>query len=113
MITAMTIITEINDIHRFRNLDKLAAYVGLTPTSHSSGEKELHGEMIHRGNSYLKSIIIECSWIAARRDPSLHKSFIDLSKRMNRNQAIVRIARKLLNRISYVLKNESLYTSEY
>ena len=32
-------------------------------------------------------------------------------KRMNKNQAIVRIARKLLNRISFVLKNEISYSS--
>jgi len=109
VITAMTILTEINDINRFKNLDKLASYVGITPSNHSSGEKEVHGEMINRGNNYLKSIIIECSWIAARRDPILHNAFIHLSKRMNKNQAIVRIARKLLNRISFVLKNEITY----
>jgi transposase len=110
MITAMTILTEINDINRFKNLDRFASYVGITPTNHSSGEREIHGEMVNRGNNYLKPIIIECSWIAAKRDPILHKTFIELSKRMNRNQAIVRIARKLLNRISFVLKKEEKYS---
>lgn len=36
-------------------------------------------------------------------------SFQKLTKRMPKNQAIIRIARKLLNRIRYVLKNQELY----
>ncbi len=109
--TAMVILTEIDDIHRFANQEKLRAYVGLTPTSHSSGDKDMHGEMINRGNRYLKSAIIESAWIAARVDPVLHMEYIHLCKRMKKNKAIVRIACKLLNRIQFVLKNEVPYIS--
>lgn len=109
IITAMSILTEIDNIHRFENLDKLASYFGITPTSHSSGDKIIHGEMITRGNKFLKSAIIESAWVAARRDPALHLAFIRLVQRMDKNKAIVRIARKLLNRIAYVLKNEVPY----
>jgi transposase len=105
LTTAMVILTEIDNIHRFNSQDKLASYVGITNTSHSSGDKDVHGEMINRGNKFLKSAIIESAWMAARRDPALHMVFIRLTKRMDKNKAIVRIARKLLNRISYVLKN--------
>ncbi len=105
----MIILTEIDDIHRFRNQEKLASYVGLTPTSHSSGDKDIHGEMINRGNRFLKSAIIESAWVAARVDPVLHMDFIGYCRRMKKNKAIVRIARKLLNRISYVLKNQVPY----
>jgi transposase len=111
IITAMIILTEIDNIYRFKNLDKFASYVGLTPTSHSSGEKLVHGEMINRGNKYLKPAIIESAWVAARKDPLLHMEFILLSKRMKKNKAIVRIAKKLLSRISYVLKNEIPYNN--
>lgn len=109
LITAMTILTEIDDIHRFDNLEKLASYIGLTPTSHSSGDNDIHGEMINRGNKFLKSAIIESAWVAARVDPVLHMDFIGYSRRMKKNKAIVRISRKLLNRVSFVLKNEVPY----
>lgn len=109
LTTAMIILTEIEDIHRFENQEKLASYVGLTPTSHSSGDKNIHGEMVNRGNKFLKSTIIESAWIAARVDPILQMDFIGYCKRMKKNKAIVRIARKLLNRISFVLKNKVLY----
>jgi transposase len=105
----MIILTEIDNIHRFANQEKLTSYVGLTPTSHSSGDKDIHGEMVNRGNKFLKSAIIESAWIAARIDPVLHMEYIVYCRRMKKNKAIVRIARKLLNRVNYVLKNESLY----
>jgi len=109
--TAMVILTEIEDINRFKTPEKLRSYVGLTPTSRSSGEKQVHGDMINRGNSFIKSTIIESSWIAARLDPVLHKDFINYFKRMNKNKATVRIACKLLNRIYFVLKNELPYSN--
>ena len=109
LTTAMVILTEIDDIHRFANQGKLRSYVGLTPTSHSSGDIDNHGEMIHRGNKNLKSAIIESAWMAARVDPVLHMDYINLCKRMKKNKAIVRIACKLLDRIHYVLKNEVPY----
>ena len=111
IITAMTFLTEIEDIHRFANLEKLRSYVGLTPSSHSSGDKETHGEMINRGNRFIKSSIIESAWVAARRDPSLHLDYIRFRKRMDKNKAIVRIACKLLDRMNFVLKNEKPYRS--
>ena len=107
----MTILTEIDDIHRFANLEKLRSYVGLTPTSHSSGDKDLHGEIINRGNKFLKSSIIESAWVAARLDPTLHMHYVKYCKRMKSNKAIVRIACKLLDRVHYVLKNEVPYKS--
>lgn len=109
IITAMTILTEIDDIHRFDNLDKLVSYVGLTPTSHSSGDNDIHGEMINRGNKFLRSTIIESAWVAARTDPVLHMDFICYCRRMKRNNAIIRIARKLLSRVCFVLKNKVIY----
>ncbi len=110
-ITAMTFLTEVEDINRFANLEKLRSYVGLTPSSHSSGDKAIHGEMINRGNRFIKSSIIESAWVAARRDPALHLAYIRYRKRMDKNKAIVRIACKLLDRINFVLKNEKPYIS--
>ena len=109
LTTAMVVLTEIDDIYRFPNQEKLRSYVGLTPTSSSSGDNEVHGEMINRGNRFLKSALMESAWVAARVDPVLHRDYIRFGKRMNNNKAAVRIACKLLDRIDYVLKNEVPY----
>jgi len=109
ILTAMIILTEIEAINRFDNFDKLCSFIGLVPTTHSSGEKEIIGEITIRGNNFLRSAIVECAWIAARKDMALNKSYHDYCRRMEPNKAIIRIARKLLNRIRYVLKNNQPY----
>jgi transposase len=78
--------------------------VYITPTSHSSGDNQVYGEMVNRGNKFLKKAIIVAAWVAVRRDPGLHQDFLSYCKRMKKNKAIVRIAKKLLNRLSFVLK---------
>jgi transposase len=108
-LTAMVILTEIVDVNRFRNLDHLASYVGLVPGEDSSGDTERTTGISWRRNPYLRNILIESSWTAVRKDPALLMSFSKLSKRMPKNWAIVRIARKLLSRIRYVLKNQEAY----
>lgn len=108
-ISAITILTEVGDILRFKNTDHLAGFVGLIPMSHSSGEKESKGEISFRGQKVLKSILVESSWIASRKDPALSLSYNTYARRMEANKAIIRIARKLLNRIYSVLKNQRKY----
>jgi transposase len=108
-LTAMIILTEIETIHRFANIDQLVGFIGLVPSTNSSGEKDIKGDITPRGHSMLRSAIIESSWIAARRDPALNKSYHGYCKRMEPNKAITRIAKKLISRISFVLKNNQPY----
>lgn len=109
LITGMTFLTEIEDIKRFYNTDKLAGFVGLVPTCHNSGPKEENGEMTFRGQSQIKTMLIESAWTAARIDPALCQSYAKLIHRMQANKVIIKIARKLLNRIYFVLKNKKEY----
>ncbi len=108
-LIAMTLLTELYDINRFKNLDKLASYVGLIPNTDSSGEKERTPGITGRRNPQLRCLLIESAWVAARKDPALLMAFNRLSKKTTKNKAIVQIARKLLNRIRYVLKNQVEY----
>ena len=107
--TAMVFLTELDDITRFKNLDHLASYVGLIPGEDSSGDKQQHTGVSKRRNANLRYLLIESSWVAVRKDPALLKSYTELTKRMPKNLAIIRIARKLLSRIQYVLKNQCYY----
>lgn len=109
LIVSLTLISELEDIGRFKSLDKLCSYIGLVPTTSSSSDKERIGGITPRSNKPLRSILIESAWVAARRDPALMLAYNNLCKRMKPNKAIVRIAKKLLSRIRYVLKNETEY----
>jgi transposase len=108
-LTAMTLLTELNDINRFSSLDRLASYVGLIPNTNSSGEKNTTTGITYRRNPALRYVLIESSWIAVRKDPVLMQAFEKLCSHMTKTNAIVHIARKLLNRIRYVLKNQKEY----
>ena len=109
LISGMSFLTEIEDINRFSSADRFASYVGLIPSSHSSGEKEHNGRITRRAHSLLRDMIIESAWKAVRYDPALHLAFCKLTGRMNPNKAIIRTGKKLLNRIYYVLKNKREY----
>jgi transposase len=109
IITAMTILTELETINRFSNLDKMCGYIGLVPSTKSSGEKEKTGDITPRGHSVLRTAIIESSWMAIRNDPALMKCYVSYLKRMEANKAIIKIARKLMSRIRFVLNNNKPY----
>ena len=109
-VTAVTFYSELIDIHRFNTLDDLSSYIGLVPSVKSSGDKELKSGLTYRRNKYLRQLIVESAWIAIRKDPALLEVFNQLTKRMRKQNAIIRIARKLLNRIRYVWKNQIDYS---
>jgi transposase len=108
-LTAMMLLTELENIKRFKGRDELCSYVGLVPNVYSSGDSEHVGNITRRGNKTLKDCFIESAWVAARTDPALMVKYNQLCGRMNGNKAIVRIARMLLNRVRYVLVNEKEY----
>ncbi len=57
----------------------------------------------------MRAAIVESSWIAIRHDPALTLKYLELRNRMEGSDAIIRIAKKLLNRIRFVIKNEQEY----
>lgn len=109
LITAMTFLTETEDISRFKTLDKLCSFIGLVPTTNSTGENEKTGHITARQNKTLRSLIIESAWVAVRTDSALMASYQELIKRMPKTKAIIRISKKLLNRMKSVLKNQKIY----
>lgn len=104
-ITAMVLLVELIDIHRFKNLDKLCGYVGLVPDVASTGQSIQVKGLTKRANTYVKHMIIEAGWVAVAKDPTLMRDFAELTKRMKKQHAIIRIARKLLARVRFVWKN--------
>lgn len=109
MIVAMTLLTEIVSIDRFKHLNQLLSFIGIIPTERSSGEKIRKGHIIGRHNSHLRSLIVEASWIAIRKDPALTDFFNIASRRMIKQKAIIKVAKKLVSRIKHVWENEIEY----
>lgn len=108
-ISAMMIMTEIIDISRFKKVDNFRSYFGVAPGEDSTGEEETITGLTQIRNKVLRTVIIEPAWVAVRKDPALMMAFAKLSKRMKKNEAIIRIAKKMINRLWYVLKNKNPY----
>ncbi len=108
-LTAMILLTELCSIDRFASLDALASYVGLVPGEHSSGERQVNTGLTHRGNSTLRYTLVESAWVAVRKDPALMMCFTHWATKMPKTKAIVKIARKLLSRVRYVLRHREPY----
>jgi len=109
LIVAMTILSELECISRFKSLDQLCSFLGLVPTTKSSDENKRVGGITPRSNKPLRKMLIESAWVAIRNDPALALAYSNLCKRMKSNKAIIRIAKKLVSRIRYVLINQVEY----
>ncbi len=105
----MTILTEFGDLNVYSSLEKLCSYVGLTGDEDSSGDKEKKLGMTKRGNRFLRKVIIESSWVAIRKDPALLLAYKKYTRSYPGAKSIIKISRKLLNRIRYVLKEKKEY----
>ena len=103
-LTAMTILTEVGDINRFRSADAFRSFIGLIPRSHSSGEKDYKGRITNRKSVNLRSLLVESAWCAIRADPTYLYIFNQYKNRMETNKAIVRTTRKLANHIYFTLR---------
>lgn len=109
VVNAMIIMTELQDIHRFKTLDKLCSYAGIVPDTSSSGEQERVKQITHRSNHYLRPAIVESSWVIIRKDPAMLMLYKKYCSTMIPNKAIIKISRHLLSRIKHVWANQVKY----
>lgn len=109
VITAMTVLAAIGEIERFETPKKLASYSGLTPGLEQSGTKNRGKGVTKEGRRELRWALVEAAQMAVKSDPLLELKFQALQKRMHRNQAIVAIARHLLEVVWYVLTRRQPY----
>lgn len=108
-LTAASILVEIGDVKRFATFYHLNSFVGLLPMEHSSGETESKGMLTVRKHRQLRSDLVESAWTAKRTDPAMTLYFQEQIKRKESKIVIIKIARKLLNRIRYVLLHQQPY----
>ena len=113
VLSAMEILTELQDVSRFATADQIAAFLGLTPSQYSSGQHVRMGKITHAGNHRLRTRMVECSWIAIRKDPGLNKTYQAIKMRRGGKRAIVAVSRKLIIRIRRILLDGVTYRKEY
>lgn len=109
LLTAMELLLELGDFTRFRRSSQLAAYVGLTPSQYSSGDKVRLGRITGIGKPQLSTNLIEASWILIRKDQGRAQRYDQLKRRCGSKRAIVAIARRLLLTVRRLMLDEQDY----
>lgn len=110
---ALVLLSELGlDWKRFRTLDKLAAYCGLMPDTNSSGDTVRVGDLTRRGNGRLRKLLIESAWVTIRYDAELGAAYNAYRTRMISQKAIIKVARRLLNRLRHVMLHQERYTPQ-
>jgi transposase len=120
MLTALTIVCEVDDVYRFPTPRKFMAYFGLVPSEHSSGDRQHRGSITKAGNIHVRRLLVEAAWnnrhnagaalilnrrrqgqppeivaIALKAQHRLTKKFLRLDQRKHRHVAITAVAREL------------------
>ncbi len=109
--SGLIIFSEIGDITRFPSEEKLFSYSGLVSSTNQSGDKCYHGRITKEGSKYLRWILTEIVRVHLRwyPDSKLSRFYHRLQKKKPNSVAIIATARKLLQIIYYMLKNNKKY----
>jgi transposase len=115
-ITASAIVATVGDAREFKNGRQLAAWLGLVPRQHSSGEKQNLLGISKRGDTYLRTLLIHGARAVIRHaenkaepDSWLRK----LMARRNKNVAAVALANKNTRIIWALLAKDIIFRPDY
>jgi transposase len=103
-VTGLALALAVGPVERFPNSRKLVSYLGLNPREASSGGKQRLGAISKQGNSLVRWLLVEAAQTASRKDPELRRVYQRLVHRRGRAVAKVAIARKLVVRLYWQLR---------
>jgi transposase len=97
IITALTIVAEVDGFERFSSGKKLASFAGLVPRQRSSGESIKYGSITHAGSAPLRTVLVETAMrIRATNAPELFAFVHRVTGASKAKKARVALARKIL-----------------
>ncbi|MBI5768787.1 MAG: IS110 family transposase [Verrucomicrobia bacterium] len=93
VLTAMVFLTEMGDLGRFANRRQIAAYLGLAPTCHESGEKnDCKGHITHQGSSRVRRVLCQATWARVRNDEEEKAAYERIKARNPKKKKIAVVA---------------------
>ncbi len=97
---------------RFASAAHLASWAGLCPGNNESAGKRRTGRT-RFGNRWLKQMLVQCAWAAARtKCSSFHRMYQRLKARRGHKRALIAIAHAMLSTIWYLLSRNSEYREQ-
>ena len=97
-VTASAVVATVGDFRQFKNGAQFGAWIGLTPRQHSSGGKSNLGGITKRGDTYLRTLLIQGAksavMTAHRRQDKISQWAVALRERSGWQKAVVALANK-------------------
>ena len=97
-VTASAVVATVGDFKQFKNGAQFGAWIGLTPRQHSSGGKNNLGGITKRGDTYLRTLLIQGAksavMTAHRRQDRISQWAAALRERSGWQKAVVALANK-------------------
>lgn len=113
--TATAVVAAVGDGAEFKNGRHLAAWMGLVPRQHSSGNRQLLLGISKRGDKHLRTLLVHGARsvvrVAAGRDDPLSRWINALRERRGVNRTIVALANKNARIIWAMLRGHSEFQS--
>jgi len=131
LYSAMLLVTEIGDVHRFGNAPALMSYLGLVPQEDSSGDHRRRGGITKAGNSRARWVLTEAAWnqrslpgrcarlkkhwrtqppavvaMAKKAEKRLHDKYWKVALRKDPRTAVVAVAREMAGFVWALLRVE-------
>lgn len=107
--SASILLSVIGDVKEFPDSDKLAAYFGIVPRVSDSNEHQHHGRITKRGSKLGRTTLVQCTLIAKKYSPYLHRYYERMKARRGSGKAIIATARKFLKIIYDTLINDWVF----
>ncbi len=104
--TALMIKSEIGDISRFANANKLCSYAGLIPSTYQSADKIRNGRITKRGSKWLRKSLVDVISSGSRNNNRISIYYRKLKKNKGTGKAKVAAARKLCSIIFAMLSDK-------
>ena len=113
--TAELVVALIDDPRRFGRGRRVAAYAGLSPRKHQSGNMDRDGHISRCGNGLLRKLLVQAAWSGKRSSLRMSRIYERVKKGSGRRskQAIVAVARHLLVWLWAMLRDGSNWQTEH
>ena len=106
---AITLLSRIGSIERFKTPDSLANYFGLTPGCRNSGETNRPGSITKAGSQIARQVLNFAVIHAVRKDKAMRDWHKAIKKRRGSKIARVAVMRKLATIIWHILKRQTMF----
>ena len=114
-LTSAILLAEISSLTRFATAKQLAAYAGLTPVQHRSGNYvKAYTPISKKGNAHLRKALYFPAMVAIRHNP-LVRVFADRLRAngLSGKELVIAAMRKLLHLVFGVLKHQAAFDPNY